>query len=384
MRKICIVTGSRAEYGLLYPLIKKIDKDKKLKLQLIATGTHLSSKFGLTYKEIENDFKIDKKIDIKISKRKKNIAKSMGITQIKFAKAFAQLQPDIVVLLGDRYEIFSVASVATTLNIPIAHIYGGEVTLGAIDDVFRHSITKMGHLHFTSTQKYKNRVIQLGENPNYVFNVGSLGIENIKSLNLLSKKQLEKNLNFRFLKKNILITYHPQTISSISPKKQITLLLNALSKLKDTLLIFTKSNADAGGITINKEIEKFVKKYNNAILFASMGQLNYFSTLQYVDCVVGNSSSGILEVPSFKIATINIGDRQKGRIKANSILDTPLNEKDILNAIKKVYSKTYQKDLSNLINPYESKNCSKNIVKVLKNINLDNILNKSFYDIKGD
>lgn len=378
MRKICIVTGGRAEYGILYPLIKKINKDKSLTLQLVATGMHLSSKFGLTYKEIEKEFYINKKIAIKLYNKKEDISKSMGIVQIKFSKVFKELKPDIIVLVGDRYEIFAVASVATVLNIPIAHIHGGELTLGAIDDIFRHCITKMSHIHFTSTKEYKNRVIQLGENPKYVFNVGSLGVENIQSLNLLTKKQLEKRLNFKFLEKNILITYHTQTISSISATKQIKILLNTLKELKHTLLIFTKANADEGGIQINKKIDKFVKNHKNMIVFTSMGQLNYFSALQFVDCVVGNSSSGILEVPSFEIPTINIGDRQKGRIYSTSILNCPLEKKQILKTI----SNSYKQNFLDIQSPYENKNCSNNIIKVLKNTKLDNIITKEFYNLK--
>ena len=384
MRKICVVTGSRAEFGLLYPLIKRIDEDEELELQLIATGMHLSKEFGLTYKEIEKEFKIDKKIDIKLSSKKEDISRSMGIAQIKFTKALSQLKPDIIVLLGDRYEIFAVAATATALNIPIAHIHGGELTEGAIDDAFRHSITKMSHLHFTSTKEYRERVIQLGESPKKVFYTGALGIENIKVLKLLSKKELEKKLGFKFLEKNLLITFHPETITRLTPKKQINQLLNVVAKLNDTKLIFTKSNADFGGIEINNTIDEFVKAHDNAVVFTSMGQINYLSTLKYVDCVIGNSSSGILEVPSFKIPTINIGDRQKGRIQAKSILNTNFDLKSIQKALDKSYSKSFRKNLSNIKNPYEKALPSKKIIKTLKKVKLDKLLKKSFGDIVYD
>lgn len=380
-RKICIITGSRAEYGLLYPLIKKIDEDKELKLQLIATGMHLSPEFGLTYKAIENEFEIDKKIDINLSCEQEDIAKSMGIAQIKFAKALSRLKPDIIVILGDRYEIFAAAATATVLNIPIAHIHGGELTYGAIDDAFRHSITKMSHLHFTSTKEYRKRVIQLGENPKTVFYTGALGVENIKSLQLLSKKELEKKLGFKFGKKNIMITYHPQTISQLSPKEQIKKVLDALSCLNDVQLIFTKSNADFGGIEINTAIDKFVKSNDNTVVFTSLGQINYFSALKYVDCVVGNSSSGILEVPSFKIPTINIGDRQKGRIQAKSILNAKICSQSIQKALKLSYSESFRDKLNRIKNPYDRNFPSKQIIKTLKKVNLDKLIKKSFWDI---
>ena len=382
-RKICVVTGSRAEYGLLYWLIKELQVDKDFELQLIVTGIHLSSEFGLTYRVIEKDFKIDKKIDMHLSSdTSKGILKSMSIAQTSFAKAYSKLKPDIVVLLGDRYEIFSAATAAMISKIPIAHIHGGEITQGSWDDCIRHCISKMAHLHFTATEEYKNRVIQLGEKPNKVFNVGGMGIENIKKLKLLSKKELEKSINFKFNKKNILITYHPVTLESNTSKKQFQELLNVINELQNTNIIFTKTNSDLDGKIINQMIDRFTKKYSNkSTAFTSLGQIKYLSTLQYIDVVVGNSSSGLIEAPSFKIATLNIGDRQKGRIKAKSVIDCYPNKKSIRSSLKKIYSKDFQKSLNDVNNPYDNGLPSKKIVRILKNSKLQNILKKKFYNI---
>ena len=383
-RKICVVTGTRAEYGLLYWLIKEIEADDSLELQLIVTGMHLSPEFGLTYKEIEKEFKIDKKIEMLISSDTSvGISKSMGLAQISFAEAYEELKPDILVVLGDRYEIFSAASAAMIAKIPITHLHGGETTEGAFDESIRHSITKMSHLHFTATQEYKNRVIQLGEEPNRVFNVGGMGIENIKRLKLLSKEEFEKSIDFKLNKRNILVTFHPVTLENATAKEQFQELLDAIDELESTNIIFTKANSDIDGRVINQMIDEYVaKNAYKSIAFISLGQLRYLSALQYIDAVVGNSSSGLLEAPSFKIATINIGDRQKGRVKASSVTDCKPDKIEILKVIDKIYSKEFQEKLKNVQNPY-GENCpSKQIVEVLKNVNLGNILKKSFYDLK--
>ena len=383
-RKVCIVTGSRAEYGLLYWLIKEVEADKNLKLQLIATGMHLSSEFGLTYKEIEKDFKIDKKIDMHLSSDTSiGISKSMSIAQTSFAKAYIELKPDIVVVLGDRYEIFSAVSSAMISRIPIAHLHGGEATEGSIDEAIRHCITKMSHLHFTATEEYSKRVIQLGEDSKRVFNVGGAGIENIKRLKLLTKVKFEKSINFKLKKKNVLVTFHPVTLEIKTSKKHFQELLNSIDELEDTNIIFTKANSDADGKIINQMIDKYISKnLDKSIGVASLGQLNYLSALQYVDFVIGNSSSGLLEVPSFRIGTINIGDRQNGRIKADSVVDCLPNKKSIKKAIKIVYSKKFQKFLKDVKNPYGDECASKKIIKVLKSVKLENILKKTFFDIK--
>jgi len=383
MRKICVVTSTRAEYGLLYWLLKEIEADSELKLQLIVTGMHLSPEFGLTYKEIEKEFKIDKKIEILSSSHTNlDICAEMARVYEKFAPALAELKPDILVLLGDRYEIFGVAGVASIMQIPIAHIHGGETTQGAFDEAFRHSITKMSHIHFAATNEYANRIIQLGEEPRRVFNVGGTSIENIKKLNLLSKEEFEKSIDFRLAKKNILITFHPVTLENSSAREQFSEILKALDGLEDTNFIFTKANSDTDGDVINKMIDEYVSENSQkAVAFASLGQLRYLSAIKFVDIVLGNSSSGLLEVPSFKKATINIGDRQKGRARASSVIDVRPVKEEILAAIKRAYSKEFEQTLKDTINPYDGGNPSKKMVKILKEIKLDGILKKKFYDI---
>ena len=383
MRKICVVTSTRAEYGLLYWLLKEIEADSELKLQLIVTGMHLSPEFGLTYKEIEKEFKIDKKIEILSSSHTSlDICAEMARVYEKFAPALAELKPDILVLLGDRYEIFGVAGVASIMQIPIAHIHGGETTQGAFDEAFRHSITKMSHIHFAATNEYANRIIQLGEEPSRVFNVGGPGIENIKKLNLLNKDEFEKSIKFKLAKKNILITFHPVTLENSSAREQFNELLNSLDELEETNFIFTKANSDTDGDVINKMIDEYVSQNSQkAVAFASLGQLRYLSAIKFVDIVLGNSSSGLSEVPSFKKATINIGDRQKGRARASSVIDVRPDRKEILTAIQRAYSKEFEQILKDTINPYDGGNPSKKMVKILKETKLDGILKKKFYDI---
>ena len=383
-RKICIVTGSRAEYGLLYWLIKEVNDDHNLELQLIITGMHLSSEFGLTYKEIEKEFKIDKKIDMHLSSdTSEGISKSMSIAQKSFSKAYNELKPDIIVVLGDRYEIFSAVSSAMISKIPIAHLHGGEATEGLIDEAIRHCITKMSHLHFTATEEYSKRVIQLGEEPNRVFNVGGAGIENIKRLKLLTKEDFEKSINFKLNIKNILVTFHPVTLEGKTSKKHFQELLDSIDDLEDTNIIFTKANSDVDGKVINQMINQYTKKnLKKSFCVASLGQLRYLSALQYIDFIIGNSSSGLLEAPSFKIGTINIGDRQNGRLKAESVVDCLPNKKNIKKAIKKIYSNKFQNLLKDVKNPYDHGCASKKIIKVLKIIKLDKILKKNFFDIK--
>lgn len=383
-RKICVVTGTRAEYGLLYWLMKEIEADKELEHQLIVTGMHLSPEFGLTYKEIEKDFKIDKKIEMLLSSDTSvGISKSMGLAQISFAEAYEELRPDILIVLGDRYEIFSAVSAAMISRIPIAHLHGGETTEGAFDESIRHSITKMSHLHFTAADEYRNRVIQLGEHPSRVFNVGGMGIENIKRLTLLSKKEFEKSIDFKLNRKNILVTFHPVTLESSTAKNQFQELLDAIDELEDTNIIFTKANSDTDGRVINQMIDKYVADNSHKSLgFTSLGQLRYLSALQYVDAMVGNSSSGLAEAPSFKIGIINIGDRQKGRIKADSVIDCEPLKISITQAFEKLYSKKFKEMLESTKNPYGDGCASMKIIEEIKKINLDEILKKSFYDIR--
>ncbi len=386
MKKICVVTGTRAEYGLLYWVIKAIANDIELDLQLVVTGMHLSPEFGLTYKKIEEDgFRIDKKVENLLSSDTSvGISKSMGLTMISFSEVYAELKPDIVLVLGDRFEIFSAVSAAMIARIPVAHCHGGEATQGLIDEAIRHSITKMSHLHFCSTEEYRNRIIQLGEHPKSVFNVGALGIENINKLELLSRKDFEKSISFKLdAKYNFLITYHPVTLEKSTAEIQIHNLLKALDNIEDAKFIFTKSNSDTDGRIINNKIDEYVKKHpEKSVCFTSLGQLRYLSALQYVDAVIGNSSSGLIEVPSFKIATINIGDRQLGRIQAQSVIQTTTETQDIENAVQYAVSKEFKELLKSVENPYGSGNSSQKIVEELKKVDFDNVLKKKFYDLK--
>jgi GDP/UDP-N,N'-diacetylbacillosamine 2-epimerase (hydrolysing) len=384
-RKICVVTGTRAEYGLLYWLMKEVEADSELELQVIVTGMHLSPEFGLTYKEVEKYFKIDKKIEMLLSSDTPvGISKSMGLAQISFAEGFDELKPDILVVLGDRYEIFSAVSAAMISRIPIAHLHGGETTEGAFDESIRHSITKMSHLHFTATDEYKKRVIQLGEQPNCIFNVGGMGIENIKRLKLLSKEEFEKSIDFKLNKKNILVTFHPVTLEDSTASEQFQNLLEAIDELEKTNIIFTKANSDTDGRIINSMIDEYINKNSQkSIGFTSLGQLRYLSALQFVDAMVGNSSSGLLEAPSFKIGTINVGDRQKGRIMADSVIDCDSNRLSITKAFEKLYKDEFQELLKNSNNPYGDGCASTKIIETLKKVDLNNILKKSFYDLEG-
>jgi GDP/UDP-N,N'-diacetylbacillosamine 2-epimerase (hydrolysing) len=382
-RRVCIFTGTRAEYGLLKPLMDEIKSDPDLELQIIASCMHLSPEFGLTYKEIEKDgFKIDEKVEMLLSSdTPSGIVKSMGLGMIGYTDALNRLKPDITVVLGDRFEALAFAIASFVNRIPIAHLYGGEATEGLIDEGIRHCITKLSYLHFTSTEEYRKRVIQLGEEPERVFNVGALGIDNIKKMKLLTKNEIESKLGIKFKSKNLLITYHPVTLKKDESEKEFKALLNVLREMEDTLFIFTKPNADPEGRKIIKLIEEFVKENNHkAIVFTSLGQLYYLSIMQYVDAVVGNSSSGIIEAPSLKVPTINIGDRQKGRIKAESIIDCKGTEEDIKRALDIIYDKNFRESLKNINNPYGDGNSAVRIKEILKTYKINSI-EKSFYKI---
>ncbi len=383
-RKICVVTGTRAEYGLLYLLMKSIQEGPNLSLQVVVTGAHLSPEFGLTYKEIEKDgFKIDYKVEMLLSSdTSSGISKSTGLGLIGFADAFSELNPDIVIILGDRYEIIAATLSAMFKKIPIAHIHGGETTTGAFDEGIRHSITKMAWWHFVAAKEYKNRVIQLGENPERVFKVGGLGVDVIKKTKLLSKKDLMKKAGINFGNKNLLITYHPVTLENNNSQKDFQSLLDVLDDLEDIYLIFTMPNADSDSRVIKKMIEGFIKQnQKNSISFTSMGSLNYLSTLQYVDGVIGNSSSGIAEAPTFKIGTINIGDRQKGRLKAKSIIDCDPTKQSIKLAIDELYSDEFQNNLDSVKSPYGEGDSIKKIMSILSNNTIPDNLKKDFYDL---
>tara|TARA_B100000029_G_scaffold516583_1_gene631436 strand:- start:2062 stop:3222 length:1161 start_codon:yes stop_codon:yes gene_type:complete len=383
-RKICLITGSRADYGLLYGLMRSIDKDKDFLLQVIATGMHLSPEFGLTYREIEKDgFEINKKVEMLLSAdTPSSISKSTGLGLLGFSDAFEDLSPDIAILLGDRFEILASALALTFSKIPFAHLHGGESTEGAFDESIRHSITKMAWWHFVAADEYKQRVIQLGENPKKVFNVGGLGVDIIRRTKLLSKNELEQKTDIRFAKKNLLITFHPVTLDRNSSQKDFNALISVLKDLKDSFLIFTMPNADSEGRIIKNIINDFVSVHSkNSIAFETMGNLNYLSTLQFVDAVIGNSSSGLTEAPTFKIGTINIGDRQKGRLKSKSVIDCKPNKKSISKAIEDLYSREFQKSLFDVENPYGDGFASEKIISILKKETIPKELKKKFYDL---
>ncbi|SDC58399.1 UDP-N-acetylglucosamine 2-epimerase [Halanaerobium congolense] len=388
-KKVCVVTGTRAEYGLLRPLIKKIDENPKFELQLIATGMHLSPEFGLTYRNIESDgFKIDEKVEILLSSDTSiGISKSMGLGLISFSESYNKLNPDLIIILGDRYETFSATAAASVANIPVAHLHGGELTEGAFDDSFRHSMTKMSYLHFTSTEEYRKRVIQLGENPERVFNVGALGVENILNLDLLSKRELERELDISLREKYLLIVFHPVTLENKTAENNFKELLKAIEKYdEDISKVFIKGNSDTEGRIINQMIDNYINEKNNSYAFTSLSIENYLSLLKNCFAMVGNSSSGVLEAPSLNIPSINIGDRQKGRIKAESVFDCKNNENDILSTLKEINHLFLNDKFKNINNPYEKENTSDEIIKVIERFLIDNKigLKKKFYDIEDD
>lgn len=385
MRTICIVTATRAEYGLMKCLIEDIHNDTDLELQLIVTGSHLSPEFGFTIQQIEKDnFPISKKIEILLSSDSPvGVSKSMGLAQISFAEAFDELKPDIVLVLGDRYELLPIVSSANIARIPVAHLNGGEITEGAIDEIIRHSVTKLSQIHFTAIDEYAKRVVQMGEQPETVFNVGEVGLDNFKRISFLTKDEFEHSIGRSLKEKNVLITYHPETTISLEDNiNNFQQLLDSLDKLENTLLIFTKANTDVGGRAINAIIDSYVQdNEENSVAFSSLGQVRYLSALQYIDCVVGNSSSGIVEAPTFKVASINIGNRQLGRLSANSVIHVKADTKQIDEALSKIYTTTYQQKLSVVKNPYGEGNSSNKVIQVLKNIDLASLNTKSFYNI---
>jgi GDP/UDP-N,N'-diacetylbacillosamine 2-epimerase (hydrolysing) len=382
-RNICVVTGTRAEYGLLRWVMQGIQDSDVLDLQLIVTGMHLSPEFGFTLHEIEADgFRIGHKVEMLLSSDTPvGITKSMGLAMIGFADALADLNPDLLLVLGDRYEIFAAAASAMIARIPIAHLHGGESTEGLIDEPIRHSITKMAQLHFVAADEYRNRVIQLGEQPENVFKVGGLGVDNILRHKLLSRNELEAALDFRLAARNLLITFHPVTLENSTSSEQIIELLAALAELKDTGLIFTMPNADTDGRILFQQIENFCEQHPNARAYTSLGPLRYLSCILHTDGVVGNSSSGLTEVPSFHKGTINIGDRQRGRLRASSIIDCAPNRISIKKALKHLFSPDFQAILSSVDNPYGNGGACTEIVKILEKQTFSFLLKKHFYDL---
>lgn len=386
MKKVCVITGTRAEYGLLKPLITKINNDSEMKLQLVVTGMHLSPEFGLTYKEIEQDgFEIAERNEMLLSSDTPNgITKSIGLGMIGFADIFTRIKPDMVMILGDRYEALAAATAAMVHRIPIAHIHGGELTEGVMDDSIRHAITKMSMLHFTSIEDYRKRVIQLGEQPERVFCVGSLGAENIRTQTLLDKKELEQSIRFSLGEAYVIVTFHPVTLEDNTAETQFKNLLCALDKFEEYKIIFTKSNADTEGRSINSHIDEYTKaNRGRAIGVSSLGMLRYLSALKYCEMVIGNSSSGILEAPSFHVPTVNIGDRQKGRVKGKSIIDCGWTVKEIIRGIEAAQIMKKEGHLEMERNIYEGRNTSDTIVKVIKSyLEQSSGVKKVFNDIE--
>lgn len=382
--KICVVTGTRAEFGLLRWLMQEIQHEPELELQVLATGMHLSPEFGLTYREIEQaGFVINAKVEMLLSADTATaVTKSMGLGLISYADAYERLAPDLIVVLGDRFEIFAATAAALIAGIPVAHLHGGETTEGAFDEAIRHSITKMSHLHFVAAEEYRRRVIQLGEQPERVFLVGGLGIDAIKRIKLLDKGALEESLGFKFGPRNLLITFHPVTLEGqISSGQQMAELLAALGKLDDTHLLFTMPNADTGGRELAAMLNQFAATRQNVRVYTSLGQLRYLSCMKYVDAVVGNSSSGLAEAPSMGIATINIGDRQKGRLSASSVINCEPTQQSISEALSTVFDPSFRSTLTSTKNPYGSGGASEKIAKIIKNHELKNLLKKSFFNL---
>lgn len=385
-KKICIVTGTRAEYGLLKPLIDILRESPEVDLQLMVTGMHLSPEFGLTVKFIEQDGLVpDKKVDMLLSSdTATGIIKSMGVGMIGYADALADLKPDLLVVLGDRYEIMAVVTAALIHKIPVAHLHGGEITEGAYDDPIRHCITKMSHLHFTATEAYRHRVIQLGEQPGNVYNAGAIGLDNIDRLALLTKAELEEQLDIRFAAFNYLVTFHPATMAHTSAAVQFQALLDAIDEQENSFFIFTKANSDTDGRIINKMIDDYVAQHKHkAVAYTSMGQLRYLSAMQMCDAVVGNSSSGIIEAPSFRKPVINIGDRQKGRIQGAGVINVPASRKEISAAFAAIKDEALVQQIQDAANPYHAGNTAEKIARVLLQTDFTTLIPKAFHDISN-
>lgn len=389
MKRVCIVTATRAEYGLLKPIILKLQAQNNLEVRVVATGMHLSPEFGMTCQEIEQDgIRLDRKIEILLSADTSSaISKSMGLAMISFADYFSERKPDLLIVLGDRYEILAVATTAMNARIPIAHLYGGDITEGAVDDVVRHAITKMSYFHFTATKEHRRRVIQMGESPERVFWVGAMSVENACNVKKLSMHDLQEQIAFywnRDLEKMAVVTFHPVTLEDDTAREQFQNILNALDYFEDLKVIFTKANADAGGRVINHMIDDYVNEHpQKSKAYTSLGQLRYLSAVSLADVVIGNSSSGLSEVPTFHVPTVNIGDRQRGRVCGKTVISCGVAEKEITDAIQKALSQTFRNEICNEKNPYEKKGTSDAIVKILtENLNKKNIdLKKHFYDL---
>ena len=383
MRKVCFVTGSRAEFGLLRHVIADSERSHGIKTQIIVTGSHLSPQHGQTIDEIKAlGFQSSAEVDLVIGPGEVgDVTHSLALAVEGFGTALSALQPDLLVVLGDRYEILGAASAALIAGVPVAHLHGGELTEGAFDDAIRHSLTKMSHLHFVANKAYAKRVIQMGEHPSRVFTVGGLGVDAIKRTQLLDKAELEKSLGLKFGKRNLLITYHPVTNDRTKDSETLENLCAALSDLEDTVLIFTKPNADVGHSDLANMLSHYVEKNQNAFLYGSLGHTRYYSCLKFVDGVVGNSSSGLLEAPSFGIGTVNIGDRQKGRLLADSVVSCEPSFNSIRAALDKLFSTDFRRSLNDLSNPYGNGGAAQSIIEVILKVDLSGLINKKFYDL---
>jgi GDP/UDP-N,N'-diacetylbacillosamine 2-epimerase (hydrolysing) len=383
-RRICVVTGSRAEYGLLYWLLRELRADPFFELQLAVTGMHLSPEFGLTWKLIEADgFPIDAKVEILLSSDSPAaVSKSMGLAMIGFADAFARLRPELLVVLGDRFEILSAVSAAAVARIPVAHLHGGETTEGAFDEGFRHAVTKMSHLHFASTEQHRGRIIQMGEAPEKAFNVGAIGLDALAGLELLDRERLQRALEFEFRERNMLVTFHPATLEDATAEAQFRELLLALDAYADAGIIFTKANADTDGRAINRLIDTYAAAHPGRVAaFASLGQLKYLSTFRCADVVLGNSSSGIIEAPSFGVPTVNVGNRQRGRTRAASVIDCAPTADAIGRALDQALSTDFRKEIEGMENPYGNGGTARRIIDVLRRPLAQDILFKRFHDL---
>jgi len=383
-RKICVYTSTRAEYGLLRSVMREIQADETLQLQILVSGMHLSPEFGMTIQEIWADgFKPDETVEILLSSDTPTaICKSMGLAMIGYGEVLQRLKPDMVVVLGDRFETFCMAAAAQVCRIPLAHIHGGETTEGAIDEAFRHSITKMSHLHFASCEEYRQRIIQLGEAPDRVFNVGALGVENIRHMSLMGRSELAEAIGFNLEKPYFIVTFHPVTLEKDPSEGQIQALLDALDAFPEYNVIFTKANADTDGRVINRMIDDYAERLpDRCLAVTSLGMLRYLSAMKYATAVIGNSSSGIVEAPSFKIPTINIGDRQKGRVRAESVVDCEPSAASIKAAINEGISPKIQGVLKDTENPYEKAGTACEIVSAIAACDPTGLLKKKFYNI---
>ncbi len=384
MRKICIFTSTRAEWGLLRGVAELVDKSDRLSLRLLVSGTHLSDDYGRTVQEIEQDgFSADECIDIlKFDDTRQGVCNSMSLAMSGYGEALGRMRPDILIVLGDRFETFCAAAAAQIQRIPVAHIHGGEVTEGALDEAFRHSITKMSHLHFPCCDEYRRRIIQLGENPSMIFNVGALGVENIRSISLLNKSELELALNFELDRPFLLVTYHPETLTNSSSAEQADILTGALDAFPGCKIIFTAANSDTDGVVINRRLSQYAARNRGRCLVAhSLGALRYLSAMSLCAAVVGNSSSGILEAPAFRKPTVNIGDRQKGRLRAYSVIDCAACREDIIKALEKALSPSFVTAVAGMPNPFEKEGTAAAIVKVLASVEQSDLLRKHFFDI---